>query len=305
MTADRAAVDVVVVAYNSRDTLRELRRAARPRCRGSSVTVVDNACPERVAGGGRRPAGRGSCESDAQRRLRLRLQPGHGGGLGRVRAAAQPGRADRRRRSLDALVDALRADPRLAVVGPRTIDDGRRARWTQRRFPRLRSTYAQALFLQRARAARRLVGRGRPRPRPPTSTPARRSGCRAPACCCAARRSSRRRRPRRRLLPLLRGDRSLPAPAPRPAGASATSPRAVASHIGDASAPRDTTKHIRAHSRVRYARKHHGRARRAPGGRRASRSARDPRRRRGCTRPRPRARPRRRRPRRAPRHSGP
>ena len=47
------------------------------------------------------------------------------------------------------LVSALRADPALGSVGPRTLGDGGQLHWTQRRFPRLRSTYSQALGLHR------------------------------------------------------------------------------------------------------------------------------------------------------------
>ena len=49
--------------------------------------------------------------------------------------------------SLGALVGALRADPALGGVGPRTLGDGGQLQLTQRRFPRLRSTYSQALGL--------------------------------------------------------------------------------------------------------------------------------------------------------------
>ena len=51
--------------------------------------------------------------------------------------------------SLSTLVSALRADPALGGVGPRTLGDGGQLQWTQRRFPRLRSTYSQALGLHR------------------------------------------------------------------------------------------------------------------------------------------------------------
>jgi GT2 family glycosyltransferase len=50
--------------------------------------------------------------------------------------------------SLSTLVSVLRADPALGSVGPRTLGDGGQLHWTQRRFPRLRTTYSQALGLQ-------------------------------------------------------------------------------------------------------------------------------------------------------------
>ena len=147
---DRPAVDVVVVAYNSRDTLRScveplVRAAVGERDRGRQRV------PRALLGGGRGPPGVRDRGVAAQRRLRLRLQPRRGGGLGRVRAAAQPGRGARPSAASAQLIDALRADPRLAAVGPRTIDEAEASSSSrQRRFPRLRSTYAQALFLHRA-----------------------------------------------------------------------------------------------------------------------------------------------------------
>ena len=52
--------------------------------------------------------------------------------------------------SLRALTDALMADPGTALVGPRILDEGGDLAYSLRRFPRLRSTYAKALFLHRA-----------------------------------------------------------------------------------------------------------------------------------------------------------
>ena len=52
--------------------------------------------------------------------------------------------------SLEHMVSALQEDERLGAVGPRTLDEDSRLVWSQRRFPRLRSTYARALFMQRA-----------------------------------------------------------------------------------------------------------------------------------------------------------
>jgi len=52
-------------------------------------------------------------------------------------------------RSLSTLVSALQANESLGAVAPRIEHPDGSLAWSQRRFPRLRSTYAQALFLHR------------------------------------------------------------------------------------------------------------------------------------------------------------
>ena len=139
-------VDVVVVAYNSRATLRACVEplADLP---WVGVTVVDNASPD------------DSASAVARLSVDVITAPRNGGfaygcNLGLAGGSAEfvlfvnpdaqidPG-------SVAALVDALRDDSRLAGVGPRTVDESGRLAFTQRRFPRLRSTFAQALFLHR------------------------------------------------------------------------------------------------------------------------------------------------------------
>ncbi|MDX6475030.1 MAG: hypothetical protein QOH95_541, partial [Gaiellaceae bacterium] len=51
--------------------------------------------------------------------------------------------------SLRRLVDALELDARAAIAAPRITEPGGELDFSQRRFPRLRSTYAEALFLHR------------------------------------------------------------------------------------------------------------------------------------------------------------
>jgi GT2 family glycosyltransferase len=51
--------------------------------------------------------------------------------------------------SIDALVEVLETAPEVGAVAPRTVDSDGSLDYSQRRFPRLRSTYAQALFLHR------------------------------------------------------------------------------------------------------------------------------------------------------------
>jgi GT2 family glycosyltransferase len=52
--------------------------------------------------------------------------------------------------SLRRLVEALERDGSAAVAGPRILGEDGSLEFSQRRFPRLRSTYARALFLHRA-----------------------------------------------------------------------------------------------------------------------------------------------------------
>jgi N-acetylglucosaminyl-diphospho-decaprenol L-rhamnosyltransferase len=51
--------------------------------------------------------------------------------------------------SIEALVLALEEDPRLGAAAPRIVDEDGSLDYSQRRFPRLRSTYARAFFLHR------------------------------------------------------------------------------------------------------------------------------------------------------------
>jgi GT2 family glycosyltransferase len=246
-------VDVVVVAYNSRDTLRS---CVEPLVRlpWASVTVVDNACPEH------------SSEAVADLSARIVESERNGGfaygcNLGAAAGSAEfvlllnPD-AELDERSLGALVDALRADPRLAAVGPRTIDEAGELQFTQRRFPRLRSTYAQALFLHRAAplaawsddAVRDLEAYER------AGTPEWVSGC-----CVLLRRSAFESASGLDEGFFLYAEETDLFRRLATAGwRVGYEPRAVASHIGQGSVSADTTEHFRAHSRVRYARKHHG-----------------------------------------------
>jgi N-acetylglucosaminyl-diphospho-decaprenol L-rhamnosyltransferase len=255
MSIHPPSVQIVVVAYNSRDTLRGCVEplAGLP---SVDVTVVDNACPER------------SSDVVADLPVRVLHAPRNGGFAYGCNLGMATGRSelvlllnpDARitPESLAVLVRALHADARLAVAGPRTLAADGALVWSRRRFPRLRSTYAQALFLQRLapHAAwsdevvrdREAYGRD--------GSPDWLSGA-----CLLLRRSavdavggldegfflySEETDLVRRLRDAGWGVRYV-------AGA-------VASHIGGASAPRHVTKRIWAQSRVRYARKHHGRA---------------------------------------------
>jgi len=250
---DAPAVDVVIVAYNSRDTLRGCVEPLVP-LPWVSVTVVDNDCPD------------DSSEAVSDLPISIIDAPRNGGfaygcNLGVAAGSAEfvlllnPD-ADLDAAGLSALVDALRADPRLAGVGPRIVDESGRLVFTQRRFPRLRSTYAQALFLHRAAplapwsddAIRDLDAYDRP------GFPEWVSGC-----CVLLRRAALESAGGLDEGFFLYAEetdlfRRLAATGWR----VGFEPRAVATHVGQGSVSADTTEVFRATSRVRYARKHHG-----------------------------------------------
>ena len=137
-------VDVVVVTYNSRDCL---RGCVEPfvGVRGVSVTVVDNACPEK------------SYEVVEDIPVRVLHMARNGGFSYGCNAGWRSGSADYVLflnpdavlgvEDLERLSDELRSDPSTAIVGPRTLNDDGVVEFTIRRFPTLVSTYAQALFL--------------------------------------------------------------------------------------------------------------------------------------------------------------
>lgn len=139
-------VDVVIVSYNSRDRLRACVEPllAAP---STNVIVVDNASPD--------------ASLEAVRDLPLTaIQLPHNGGFAHGvnagwRAGSSPyvlllnpdARIDGS--SIEALVLALEQDPGLGAAAPRIVDENGSLDYSQRRFPRLRSTYARAFFLHR------------------------------------------------------------------------------------------------------------------------------------------------------------
>jgi N-acetylglucosaminyl-diphospho-decaprenol L-rhamnosyltransferase len=140
------SVDIVVVSYNSGDTL---RACVKPLCQipGVEVIVVDNASP------------RDPLPTVADLPVRTIRAPRNGGfsygcNLGSGRATAPyllflnpDARIDEA--ALHALLEVLGNDPATGLVGPRILDDDGSLSFSLRRFPRLRSTYAQAVFLHR------------------------------------------------------------------------------------------------------------------------------------------------------------
>jgi N-acetylglucosaminyl-diphospho-decaprenol L-rhamnosyltransferase len=140
-------VDAVVVSYRSAATLRGCVQSLLeiPDVR---VTVVDNASPDESLA-----TIADLAEVDVVR------SPRNGGfaygcNLGAARGTApfllflnpdaRIGAA-----SLHTLRDVLRDDPGAGLVGPRIVDDDGTLAFSRRRFPRLRSTFAKALFLHR------------------------------------------------------------------------------------------------------------------------------------------------------------
>jgi GT2 family glycosyltransferase len=141
-----AEVDVVVVSFNSRDRLRDCVEPLAGR-EDVEVIVVDNASTD------------GSLETVADLPVTTVALDRNGGfahgcnagwraGKGRAVLLLNPD-ARLRDGALERLLEVLDADAGVAAVAPRIVDLEGRLDFSQRRFPRLRSTYAQALFLHR------------------------------------------------------------------------------------------------------------------------------------------------------------
>ena len=136
----------MVVAYNSGDQLRSCVEPLSGRA-DIRVIVVDNASPE------------GGLETVTDLDL-VAIQSGANGGFSfgcniGWRAGAAPAvlflNPDARI-AADAVLDLARTlhdDPSLGIVGPLIRDGDGSLDFSQRHFPRLSSTYAQALFLHR------------------------------------------------------------------------------------------------------------------------------------------------------------
>ena len=139
-------VDAVVVSYNSRETLRDCV-APLSRCAGVSVTVVDNASSD------------GSLESISDLAVTAIATGRNGGFAFGCNRGAEAGSApfllfvnpDARlsEDGLARLIDVLGAEPDVGVVGPRLLDADGRLVCSMRRYQRLGSTWATALFLHR------------------------------------------------------------------------------------------------------------------------------------------------------------
>lgn len=246
-------VDAVVVAYNSRASLRGCVESLT-RAPWVDVTVVDNACPE------------DSAEMVEGLPIRI-VHSAHNGGFaygcnlgiatgsGEFVLLVNPD-AEIDAASLAVLADALRADPSLAGVGPRVVDSTGAVLFTQRRFPRLRSTYAQGLFLHRVAPRASWTD---DMVRDPAAYEQPRTPDWVSGCCVLLRREA---------VASVGGldegfflyteETDLFKRLATAGWRVAFEPRATARHDGQGSASPSATERFRAASRVRYARKHHG-----------------------------------------------
>lgn len=244
---------MVVVSYNSRDRLRACVATAE-RTRDVRVIVVDNASTD-----GSLDA-LGGLDVTA---VALERNGGfaHGCNVGWKRGSApyvlflnpdarlQPG-------ALDALVDVLAREADVAAAAPRILEEDGETAPSLRRFPRLRSTFAQALFLHRlfprASWSDELV-------RDPDDYEHAGSPEWVSGACVLVRRDALERLggwDERFFMycedtDLCRRLRDL--------GLDVRyEPRSVVVHEGGASAPRSKLIPVLVESRIRYARKHHG-----------------------------------------------
>ncbi len=145
-TRGRTTVDVVVVSYNSRD---ELRGCVDPFLANpdAHVIVVDNASPD------------GSLDAVRDLPVTAIQLPQNGGFATGVNVGWRAGSsryvlilnpdAQIDVASLRALARVLDEEPGVGAVAPRIHHEDGSLEYSQRLFPRLRSTYAQALFLHR------------------------------------------------------------------------------------------------------------------------------------------------------------
>ena len=262
--------------------------------------MVDNACPDDSSEAVADLPGRGSSTSPRNGGFAYGCNLGAAAGSAEFVLLLNPDARARRRRPRARSWTRCAPIRALGAVGPRTVDERARCLFTPAALP------AAALDLRAGavpapRWRRSPPGRTtRSATRRPTSGPARRSGSPAAACCSAARRSS----PVGGLdegFFLYSEETDLFRRLAAAGWRVGYEPRAAASHVGQGSASADTTEPFRAHSRVRYARKHHGAVVALARGARARARQRSRTPRRGSP-PRPRPRAPRRRPRRAARH---
>jgi GT2 family glycosyltransferase len=145
-TARAARVDAVIVAYNSAGTLRGCVEHLL-RCERAAVTVVDNASPDdsidtvidlpvQIVRADRNGGFAAGCN--------LGIAAGSAPYVLLLNPDARIGRSD-----LNGLVDVLDHEREVGLAAPRILEEDGSLAFSQRRFPMLRSTFAQALFLHR------------------------------------------------------------------------------------------------------------------------------------------------------------
>ena len=248
------SIDVVVVSFNSRKHLRSCVEPFLP-FDDVQVTVVDNGSNDDSV----------SAVADLPITL-VPLESNHGFAYG-CNVGWRAGEAPfvlflnpDARIEIDAvrcLARQLVENPKAGAVGPKLLDMHERLAFSQRRFPRVLSTYAQAFFVHRLLRGRQWTGEVvcEPRKYEVAQSPEWLSGA-----CLLVRRS---------LLEALNGldsdfflygeDVDL-CKRIRQAGFEVLyEPGAVARHEGGASSPRALLLPVLAESRIRYATKHRGR----------------------------------------------
>jgi GT2 family glycosyltransferase len=248
-------VDVVVVSYNSAGSL---RRCLEPLLGTAGVRpiVVDNASSD---------ASRAVLAELGAETVALDSNGGfaHGCNAGWRRGDAQfvlflnPD-ARIEPPALAALAAVLERDPRAAAAGPRIHEQDGSLALSQRRFPRLRSSFAQALFLHRLLPgvpwADDMVRDSADYERP--GEPDWISG----ACMLVRRTALERIGGFDERFFLYREDIDLCKRLRALGHTIRYEPAALVEHEGGASAPQGRVIPVLAASRVSYARKHHGRA---------------------------------------------
>src|SRR4051794_14355638 len=138
-------VDVVVVSYESRPRLRSCVEPLAG-AEGINVVVADNASSD------------GSLDSVSDLPLTALALPDNGGFARGCNAGWRAGSApyvlflnpdaEISPGAVLRLAEALE-DAKVGAAGPRILGEDGQLHWSQRRFPRLVSLYAQALFLHR------------------------------------------------------------------------------------------------------------------------------------------------------------
>jgi len=249
-----ALVDVVVVSYNSREHLRPCVEPllAAP---GFRVLVVDNASPDRAH------------ETVAGLPLTIVALTRNGGFAHGCNVGWRAGDSpfvlflnpDSRLEpaALERLVLELETSPDVGAVAPRLVDGDGALLYSQRRYPRLLSTYARALFLHRlfpgAAWADELVRDDRAYERAASVDWV--SGA-----CVLIRRDALERVGGLDEGFFMYCEETDLCRRLRAAGYDVRyEPEAVCIHFGQASAPRASLLPVLAASRLRYARKHRGR----------------------------------------------
>jgi N-acetylglucosaminyl-diphospho-decaprenol L-rhamnosyltransferase len=139
-------VDVVVVSYNSAD---ELERCVAPlvAAPGARVVVVDNASSDDTLAVAARLGVR-SVALERNGGFARGCNEGWRGGDAPFVLFLNPD-AQIDAASVDRLRAVLDSEPRIGAAAPRIVGDDGALAYSQRHFPRLRSGFAQALFLHR------------------------------------------------------------------------------------------------------------------------------------------------------------